>query len=244
MTTQERIIERIDLVQAIFRDVLVRPLEDNLSELVTRLEECDPEFLSLAYEAASYKIAVGKDLSIWKEFLLNYAKKHSVQVHIGLGWAAARMNTPIEELTEFVSSENIRYVMDGSGFYYGTFKKRVAIENKQQYSNLGEYGAYFDEGLGRSIWYSSQGNLDEIEKTIDSFPVNRKPNIWRGIGIAFTYAGGFDLNTIISLKKNSGKFVEQVKAGVASVAKTRITAGTINDYTRLVCKEICDLTLE
>ena len=83
-----------------------------------------------------------------------------------------------------------------------------------------------------------------VKDIIDKFDEVRQRFLWRGIGIAFTYAGGFDLNTIISLKKNSGKFVEQVKAGVASVAKTRITAGTINDYTRLVCKEICDLTLE
>ena len=247
MTTQERIIERIDLVQAIFRDVSGRPLEGSYDELVLRLNESNAEFTSLAYEAASYKIAVGcvdNDLSRWSNFLGNYAQKHSVQVHIGLGWAVARLGIPISELASFVDKDNIRYVADGCGFFYGTFKKELAIVNKEQHPNIDKYGSFFDEGLGRSLWYSTEGNLSEISNIIDSFNDYRQPDVWRGIGIAFTYAGGFDEDTIESLKHHSKQHIDQIKIGVSSVAKTRLTANTVNEYTKLVYRELCDSTVE
>ncbi|MBL4624992.1 MAG: DUF1702 family protein [Flavobacteriales bacterium] len=247
MTTQERIVERIDLVQSIFRDVSGLPLEENYEALVQRLEQCNSEFVSLAYEAASYKIAVGcvgKDLAVWSDFLNNYAKKHSVQVHIGLGWAVARKGFPLLELGEHVDRSNIRYVADGCGFFYGIFKKIVALEKKKQHRDLDEYSCFFDEGLGRSLWYSTEGNLSDIENIIGSFDKDRQADIWRGIGIAFTYVGGFDIDTISALKNHSGQFIDQVKIGVSSVAKTRLTAGTVNEYTKLVCQEVCGFLVE
>ncbi|MBL4653347.1 MAG: DUF1702 family protein [Flavobacteriales bacterium] len=247
MTTQERIIERIDLVQAIFRDVSGRPMEKNYDELILRLEETNSEFISLAYEAASYKIAVGcinGQFFRWSDFLNNYAEKHSVQVHIGLGWAVARVGGTLSEISNFIEERNIRYVADGCGFFYGTFKKGIALDKKEQHSTIGEYGSFFDEGLGRSLWYSTEGNLPEISNIISSFSENRQPDIWRGIGIAFTYAGGFDEETIDSLKRYSDKFIDQVETGVSSVVKTRLTAGTVSEYTKLVYRELCDSSVE
>ena len=247
MTTQERIQSRILLVEDTFKDVAGSPLEESYQELVTRLDSFDQEFISLAYEAASFKIAghyIKSEPNKWVDFLDNYSQIHSVQVHIGLGWAIGKVRLPFNEVLDFVKRDNLRYVADGLGFFYGTLRRRKVIEEQARISNLEGYELYFDEGLGRSLWYSSGGDLMAVKDIIDKFDEVRQRFLWRGIGIAFTYAGGFDSDTTKVLKQVCGKHVNDVCNGVASVIRSRSKAGTVNDYAIAASREICGCEIE
>jgi enediyne biosynthesis protein E3 len=243
MNTQERILSRIHIIEEAFKNVAGSPLEETFAALVVRLDSVDQEFISLGYEAASFKIAVQcikTDPSRWVTFLEDYAAIHSVQTHVGLGWAAGKVSVPFDELATFVDKDSLRYVADGCGFFYGTLRRRMAIDEQKRCADLDGLEPFFDEGLGRSLWYSSGGNLLDVQRIIDSFDENRRAFIWRGIGIAFTYAGGFDSSTLALLKEVSGKYLEDVCLGVASVVTSRSKANTLNDYAVRATRAICN----
>src|SRR5690242_18479711 len=89
-------LQNMETIQNIFRDV-----QDNFPEtyalqnLAQQLDTYEIEFRSIAYEAASFCIAlkdleVGNELSNWTTFLTEIGKQHATQIHVGLGWALAQ----------------------------------------------------------------------------------------------------------------------------------------------------------
>ncbi|MEP7169077.1 MAG: DUF1702 family protein, partial [Bacteroidota bacterium] len=206
---------------------------DDIDAIIKHLENTDPEFRSVGYEGVAMCLALknfspgesprtnNNPLKLWNS-LLSVSPNHSPQIHIGLGWAIAE-SKPIDlTFLDAVNSMMQFRVWDGCGYYDGIFRQRQTIKNQLRNDIVKEknFKAY-DEGIGRSLWYSCKGDPAKVSGMIQTFSSSRHADLWRGVGIACSYVGGSDDNILKNIFSLSGKHSIQLKTGAVMIAKSR-----------------------
>lgn len=210
------IAERIDLIVSTFQKG--RELEasaSSMDELTSDLNKIEPRYRSVGFEGASMGIAISKKFD-WAEFL-ERANQHSTQIHIGLGWAIGEKDWNIAESLKPIDPEMRTKVLDGVGYWFGLFRRRLTIRTHGIPEQITpEFQSGFDNGVGRSIWYISKGDPEMANKIINSFPEERRADLWFGIGVASTYVGGCSEDLTSELKALSGVNSDSFEDGTAS----------------------------
>lgn len=219
------IAERIDLIVSTFQKG--RGLEASAStidELISELNEIEPRYRSVGFEGASMGIAISKKFE-WAEFH-EKANHHSTQIHIGLGWAIGEQDWNIDEALEAIDPEMRTKVLDGVGYWFGLFRRRLTIRTQGVPEQITtEFQSGFDNGVGRSVWYISKGDPEMANKIISSFPEERRGDLWFGIGVASIYVGGFPEAMTSELKALSDNNSDSFEDGIASANTSLAEAG-------------------
>jgi len=247
MTTDNTIVQKMERIQSIFREVQEKDFDNfSISEISDYLNSFDKEFRSIAYESAAMNLALidlkrdGK-LVLWLQFLRAIGAQHSIQIHVGLGWAFAQEQlNPVTYLNEL--EEMLRYrVLDGYGYYEGIFRRRKSIINQQTIETEDtNVSAAYNQGLGRSIWYISKGDIDVAKSMLDNFPANRLNDLWRGLGIAITYVGGCNETYLQVIFDKASNFQKGLATGTAMSLISREKANSITTDAILICKVFCN----
>jgi enediyne biosynthesis protein E3 len=231
-------LQKIERIKSIFLDTqLFCARQDNPSSLIGYLEKIEPEFRSIGYESASMAIAL-KDLQKnqgmdnWLFYARTLAQAHKAQVYVGLGWAIAKLNLPFLSVVEKIETRLYHRVADGCGYYDGSFRQRQTIINPQLPLYLPEAAMpLYDQGIGRSLWYTSNADINKIHSNVDNFPVSRHAGLWRGIGIAVAYVGGCDEETLKTLLQYAGTNRIELAYGAALAARSRMEANAVTTDT-------------
>lgn len=221
--------------------------EEAPAALATRLDGVEAEFRGFAFEGAGMGLALLDFLTPWRPgqlraFLAGAGEPHTYMVHVGIGWAIARLpwlRTRLDRpLMRF--DPLLRWlVADGYGFHEGYFHWRRSLKSQARPRRLTGYAARaFDQGLGRSLWFVEGGDVARIPSVIATFPAARRPDLWSGVGLACAYAGGVDAESIRQLGARAGEYLPQVAQGVAFAAKARSRAGNPAAHTDLACQII------
>jgi enediyne biosynthesis protein E3 len=136
--------------------------------------------------------------------------------------------------------------MDGYGFYEGFFSWRRSIAKQVVPARIVGYSRRaFDQGLGRSLWFSTGANVKRIVEAIEAFPETRRADLWGGIGLACAYAAGvLDREAITILQTAAGPYSPQMAAGAAVAATFRLQTGGSATHTDLACEVLCGLSSE
>jgi len=250
MNLYSNVSERMDYIQKLFLGVGTR-FQDNtsLNEVIALLETEPPEYRSVAYESASFEIALtdlktNQQLDHWKEFRELCVMQHTFHIDIGLGWAFAK--TGLDSRPYLLTFQPLIQLMvfDGVGYYYGLFKGRRTLKNKEIPGIIEADDLHgFDQGLGRRLWYMVRGNVTELNDLVESFPAYRHPDLFRGIGIACGYVGGAEEDDLQGLCQISGNNYNQLKLGIALASVSRIASETINENSNMACRVICNKTI-
>lgn len=240
--------QKIERIKSIFLDTQVFYAKyDNIGTLIEYLENTELEFRSIGYESASIAIALKEMENFpfthqifpqknapagWYFFSEGPALKHKAQVYIGLGWAVAKLNLPFLQVVQHLETRLHYRVADGCGYYDGSFRQRQTVINQQVPVYLPEAAmSIYDQGVGRSLWYTSNADINKIHSKVDGFPASRHADLWRGIGIAVAYVGGCDDNTIKAIFEYAGEYRVQLACGAALAAKSRMEANTLTTDT-------------
>jgi hypothetical protein len=238
----EDISSRMAKMRVIFEEALQTANSENDNQrLVRYLDSIEPQFRSVVYEAASMSRALTSvrqedDFIIWLSYQ-GVAKSHAVQVYIGLGWAMAQQQVPLAPILSKIDALYQARVLDGMGYYDGIFRQRRSIRDKVIPEEIkGDMIHGYDQGIGRSLWYHTKGNVSKVTTLAEGFADTRKADIWRGIGIAVSYVGGFDENMLKEIFKNS--------VGAALLARSRSDAGTANGDSNMACQIWCGISAE
>ena len=218
--------------------------------LVPRLNTVALELRGYAYEGAAMGLTGLDCLLPWKNRLRAYmagpGAAHIYMVHIGAGEALARLRKKPEPFIARLEDRVLCWlVMDGYGFHEGFFSRHRYVDEQVVPAHLSSYARrIFDQGLGRSIWFSAGANVDRIAAIIAAFPQARQADLWVGIGVACTYVGGVDRAAIEALHRAAGPYGPQMALGAAVVAKGRQRAGNPVPHTDLACEVLCGTSSE
>lgn len=216
--------------------------------LIPQLNTVELALRGYAYEGAAMGLT-GLDCVLpWKKrlqaFMAGPGSAHIYMVHIGAGEALARLRRKPEPFIARLEDRVLCWlVMDGYGFHEGFFARRRYVDEQVVPQHLSPYARrIFDQGLGRSIWFSAGANVEHIAAMIAAFPPARQADLWVGVGVACTYVGGIERAAIEALHKASGLYGPQLALGAAVVAKGRQRAANPTPHSDLACEVLCGIS--
>jgi len=244
--------ERLEEVGRCFVHGYLLALEtDGAEALGARLEaEVARDDRGFAYEGAGMALALLDFLVPWgrgrlRRFLAGPGRSHVYIVHVGAGWALARLPIPVDRLLGGLDPVFRWLALDGYGFHQGFFHSPQAVLRQRVPRRLTGYARrVFDQGVGRSLWFVEGADPGRIAGDIRAFPAARRPDLWSGIGLACAYAGGVDRATLSALCLAAGPARPALAQGVAFAAKARLWAGNPTAGTALACAVVCGKTVE
>ena len=243
-----RVGERLEAIGSTFIGGYHAALESrDESDLAARLEETEAERRGFAFEGAAMGLLLLDALTPWargrwRRFADGPGAHHIYMVHVGAGWALARLPggfrrswLPFDPLLSWLA-------YDGYGFHEGYFHRESRVIERAVPASLEGYALRaFDQGLGRSLWFGEGADPMRIAAAISAFAPQRRADLWGGAGLAAAYAGGVSSATLESLRNLAGAFAPHVAQGAAFAAKARERAANPAPHTALACRVLCGI---
>lgn len=218
------------------------------SQLVARLEKVDLEQRGFAYEGAGMALQLVDLLTPWggtrwQKFLSDAGNPHAYMIHVGAGWALARLGRSFERATTRMDGVLRWLVLDGWGFHDGYFHPQRSIERQMISTRVvpGYARRAHDQGLGRALWFARGADAARVATTIERFAADRRSDLWSGVGLAATYAGGTDAQGLEALRGTAGTHLAAAAQGAAFAAQARRRAANSAPHTELACGILCGM---
>lgn len=218
--------------------------------LIRELNAYEDTLRGFAFEGAAMGLSLSDFFIHWRRTRLEDLKQlsecHIYMIHVGVGWAFALCRIPVAQVLRFADPLLGWLIVDGCGFYYGFFHGKKCLDKQEVPRRflLGYAARAFDQGLGRSLWFAHQANIDKIHKAISSFAVHRQSDLWSGIGLACSYAGGIDRASLERLLQVGREFRLELAQGAAFAAEARRRACTPARHTESACEVFCKMSSE
>lgn len=218
---------------------------DRAVPLARELEAVPPAYRGFAYEGAAMALALLDTLLPWRsrlrELIAGPGDPHSYLVHVGAGWALARLPGRPERFLRRLAHPQQRWLaIDGYGFHQGYFQPRETVDDQRVPKRVSGYARRaFDQGLGRSLWFVRGAQVEEIGGTIGLFAQVRRDDLWSGVGLAAAYAGGVDLAAVERLTVLCGDHRAALAQGAVFAAEARRRAGNLTPTTERACEVLC-----
>lgn len=226
--------------------------EENPIALAARLEHIATEYRGFAYEGAAMSLVLLDELSLrstrFSKFLTGTGKQHIYMIHVGAGWAFARLpwlRWRIEAAIDQFDPVLRWLVIDGYGFHQGYFHWETATQPNAIPARLSEHARHvYCQGLGRSLWFVKGSDPLRISETIARFDSQYHNDLWSGAGLACAYAGGISQSEIHDLRRRAGAHSAALAQGAAFAAKARLFAGNLVRHTESACAILCGIDAE
>lgn len=226
-------------------DTFYETIDDpHLGRLTDRLDAVTPELRGIAYEGAGMGLAFLDSFAPTRNrlaaFVHGYGTPYRSLIYIGAGLVLPRVPRSTTAYLRKIDPFYRWYVMDGYGFYEGFFEWEKTIQKRQPLTGLPGYAARaYDQGLGRSLWFSTGANTDRIIETLEGFPEQRRSDLWSGLGLACAYAAGvMDRGAIETLVRAAGNHAPDLATGAAVATTFRSQTGQPAPHTDLACDVI------
>ena len=247
--TETEARKQLRLSSTSFIEAYNTSLEADLGQkLFSILRTFDQSFRGFAYEGAGMGMAIIDYTSFSKRSRLlefvDQAPNYTILAHIGAGFAIAVLNRDLQGSLAPMNPLQRWWAIDGYGFYCGLFRWEK-VKKQWTPKKVKGYGQRaFDRGLGRSIWFRLNDDIDAITELIKTFPQHRQADLWSGVGVASTYAGGVERTVLETIKANAGQYKSHVALGASLAAMTRYFSENIVEHNDLACSVYCGMTAE
>jgi hypothetical protein len=220
--------------------------------LAGHCNEIASEHRGFAYEGAAMALALRDGISLrgdsFPRFVAGAGKRHIFMLHVGAGWAYARLPWLRRRMETMIRKLNpvLRWlVIDGYGFHEGYFHGKARLASGDPAPRLSQDARHvFFQGFGRSLWFVHGADARLIASTISSFPPMYRGDAWSGVGLACAYAGGISPDAIASLRLEAGAHAAALAQGAAFAAKARQLAGNPATHTEMACAVFCRMRAE
>jgi hypothetical protein len=230
----------------------------DLWEVERRLDMVEPELRGFAYEGATMAFTIRDTISghRTRELLTGPGEPHIFLAYIGIGFAMARLPRPLwkKVLPELDGSPYYPTMswlaVDGYGFdlaYFHTSRWVDAQEVPEPYPWQGA-PEYFpravDQGIGRALWFIHGACPADVAAAVSRFAEGRRADLWSGVGLAATFAGGCAEDGFAALREASGEDHPELALGSVFAVKGRTYAGFLPPHTEVACETIAGLSVE
>jgi hypothetical protein len=233
----------------------------SLWELECRLALIEPEQRGFAYEGATMGYTIldampGGGCSRTEELLGGPGKPHIFLTYIGIGFAMARLPRPLwknvlPQLPGVPYHPTMSWLaVDGYGFDRAYFDTRrwvdeQAVPDPYPWAGRPEYFARaFDQGVGRALWFIHGGVPSAVAEAVGRFAEARQADLWSGVGLAATFAGGTDQAGYGQLRRAAGEHGDELALGVVFAVKARTYSGHVPAHTHLATGVLTNLSVQ
>jgi hypothetical protein len=219
-----------------------------------RLERIPEQFRGFGYEGAAMACAMLDGLTPGRrsrvaEFLDLSGRQHSYMIHVGIGWAMARLPGPRRRAVAPADPLLRWLALDGYGFHQAYFHTDEYVYRHRRDAMLpwpgGECGRYaaraVDQGVGRAVWFAAGADPALATDLVERFPADRRPDLYSGLGLAATYAGGADERELKDLWERVADHRPQFAQGAAFGATARAEAGLTGPHTEAATRLFCGM---
>jgi hypothetical protein len=148
-------------------------------------------------------------------------------VHVGVGWAVARVPWAERRLTRFLDPGLAPLAIDGRGFHNGYFRRHPAGDSRAGARTAA--APVYDQGYGRSLWFSQGADPARLKPVIAALAPSRRGDFWAGIGLACVYAGGVEDDEVDRLAEAAGPDLEWLRQGAAFAIGAHQRSGHMPD---------------
>lgn len=249
MSDQSTISQRMDKIRFVFQHAMQFSSSNDDETIDAYLKNVEPEFRAVAYEGVAMSLAQkdihDRALMNWRAFMRRSDPVYVPHIHVGLGWAIAK-----QKLSSLIFLDSLRpsmmyRVLDGHGYFDGIFRQVLVINNQSRPASIEpDYYDGYDQGVGRSLWYANLGDVDQVADAVSAFAEERRPALWRGVGIAAAFVGGCDEETLDQLLINSSAYAKHLRFGAAMAIKARVVTNTVSADTIQICNQLCNMDVE
>lgn len=239
----------------------------DLWELHRRLALVDRAQQGFAYEGATMACTIHDAMTRsggrrTRELMLGPGRPHTLLNLIGVGFAMARLPRLLWKgvLPDLAGLQALPVAswlaVDGYGFDRAYFDTDAVVHAQQRpdpYPWEGD-AAYFaratDQGIGRALWFITNGVPEHTRAAVLRCAGERQRDLWSGVGLAATFAGGADTDALGALTDGSARAGAaddaraHVAQGAAFAAKARVDSGFVPEHSRVACQALTGLTPE
>ncbi len=216
-----------------------------------------PDWLrGFAYEGAGMGLAVldglpfGRSDNVRRFLDSPLAGSYRYLVYVGIGWAMARIPRFRWPKPASLDPVLVPLVLDGYGFHQAYFHTARYVEHQYQDPKFpwpgGPQGGYannaIDQGIGRALWFIGGTDPDRVAGLVDAFPAARRGDLYSGVGLAATYAGGVEERELATLYRRAGAHRGNLAQGSAFAADARVRAGIVPPHTARATQALCGMT--
>ncbi len=225
-------------------------------ELERRLGLVEPALRGFAYEGAAMAFTVldatGRGHRT-RDLLTGHGAPHLLLAYIGVGFAMARLprvlwrrvlpDLPVSEYHPTMSW----LAVDGYGFDLAYFDPQRWIRAQEVPSPYPWQGRadYFpravDQGIGRAVWFLHGADPDRVIGELERFDDRRRADLWSGVGLAATFAGGCPPAGLARLRDAAGEDRGQLGVGAVFAAQARVRAGHVPSHTHDAVRALAGL---
>lgn len=219
-----------------------------LWEVERRLEMVEPELRGFAYEGATMAYTVRDAMAggrghLARDLLSGPGVPHTFLTYIGIGFAMARLPRPLwkkvlPDLTGTPYYPTMSWLaVDGYGFdraYFDMPRWVNQQDRPEPYPWLGRSDYFpraFDQGVGRALWFIHGGRPMDVAASVGAFATGRQADLWSGVGLAATFAGGCDPDGLTALGQKAGENRPHLAQGAVFAAKARDFSGFVPPHT-------------
>lgn len=246
--------ERLEHIGRTFLQGYHAALCDETPEvLASNLEAVGGESCGFAYEGAAMGLALLDQLSFRRRgrlltFLNGVGSRHTYMIHVGVGWAVARVPWLRNNFRRAVAGLDplLRWLAaDGHGFSDFYFKFPYFLRKPERLNQLQGYARHaYAQGVGRSLWFVTGAKANLVSQSISVLPQSLHGDLWSGVGLACAMAGGGDRAEIEHVRSLAGDYRPALAQGAAFAAKARQLAGNTTDHTETACQTLCGLSAD
>jgi hypothetical protein len=208
-------------------------------------------FRGFAHEGAAMAFAIRDGLRPGgrnvERFLAGAGADHIYMVYVGVGWAMARLPR-VRWSTLHSPDPLLRWlVLDGYGFHQAYFRTDRYVHGLREDGALPwrdvtarEYASRaIDQGIGRALWFVGGADIHAVTALVERYPRRRRADLYSGIGLAATYAGGATEAELTALWDHAKDYRPQLAQGAAFAAAARARAGLVCPHNELATRIFC-----
>lgn len=218
-----------------------------------------PDWLrGFAYEGAGMGLAMldglpfGRSDNIRRFVALPVGQRYLYLAYVGIGWAMARLPRFRWPKPDSLDPVVAPLVLDGYGFHQAYFRTARYIGDQYQDPGFpwpgGRHGSYanraIDQGIGRALWFIGGTDPTLVVDLLERFAENRHGDLYAGIGLAATYAGGVTEEELKLVWRRAGEHRGSLAQGSAFAAHARVGAGIVPEHSAMATQVFCGVTPE
>jgi hypothetical protein len=176
---------------------------------------------------------------LWLE---HTAHDYTYLTHVGAGWALARTPWRRSAILRHLDPVHFWLAFDGLGFHDAYFRPARIAGGWRRLSR--DYAArVYDQGVGRALWFSSGGDVTRSVAAIARLDASRHDDLWAGLGLAISYAGGVGTAELQQARLAAGAARPSLAQGAAFAAEARARADHIPLHTSEAVRILTGLDL-